>query len=123
MTSSGSFSCIEEALSTSQNGRHRQVQILRKYGSKGVELLAAATPIDSGMTAALWRYSIVEEKGSLSLQWLNDSMDDDGNTPVIILLIKGHGLKDGSYVPANNFVSPTILPLLNELSKALMKEV
>ena len=34
------------------------VGILDKYGRKGVEALAAATPIDSGETANSWYYRI-----------------------------------------------------------------
>ena len=42
--------------------------LLDRYGQKGVAALSAATPVDSGETAASWDYEIVNKKGSASLQ-------------------------------------------------------
>lgn len=36
--------------------------LLDRYGQKGVAALSAATPVDSGETAASWDYEIVNKK-------------------------------------------------------------
>lgn len=97
--------------------------MLHKYGRRGVDILKANTPVDTGVTAASWRYKIVETRTGYSLQWLNDSTTDDGNIPIVVLIIYGHGTQNGSYVEGNNFVSPAIEPLIKELTKKIMREV
>lgn len=115
----GSTAKIEAFLSKNKD----YSPILHKYGQRGVDVLRAATPVDTGETASKWRYKIVKTKTGLSLQWLNDAVADDGSVPIVVLLIHGHGTQNGSYVEANNFVAPAIKPVLNELARQLMKEV
>lgn len=121
VNTSGSFDKMEASLKTSH--LIKIVPTLRKYGARGVTLLENATPRDSKLTSTMWRYKIDTQQNSISLQWLNDSLSDDGEVPVVVLLVHGHGMKDGSFVQPNNFISPTIRPLLARLSHDLMKEV
>lgn len=96
-------------------------EILAQYGQKGCDILANNTPKKTGATASSWRYETVNSGGNISIEWHNDNMDSHGGTPVAILIIKGHGTGTGGYVPPNDFVSPVMEPLFNEISEAVRK--
>lgn len=57
----GDFSKATKFLERAKEAVH--LGDLDKYGRAGVAALAAATPVDTGKTAASWRYEIVQEKG------------------------------------------------------------
>ena len=94
---------------------------LEYFGKKGVELLAAATPKDTGTTAASWGYEIVEENGVISLYWTNSSMI--GNTPIVILIRYGHATRNGGYVVPNDFITPIVEKEFKEMADTIWKEV
>ena len=98
--------------------------ILNQYGEMGCRLLASATPKDTGKTAASWYYKINYNgnKGS-SIEFYNTSMDDHGQTPVVILLQYGHGTGTGGYVQGIDFVNPTIQPTFENMAEAIWEEV
>lgn len=97
--------------------------ILEPYGQKGVEILSGATPKRTGRTAASWTYKIDGFKDSVQLSWLNSNKADDGRTPVVVLIINGHGTGWGGYVPPNDFVTPEMEPLCEEAANAIWKAV
>lgn len=97
------------------------MKILDGYAQRGVELLKEATPKDSGITAESWNYVIEEGNGMVSISWTNDNENDGVN--IIYLIIYGHGLWNGAYVEGNDFVHPTILPLMQELADKAWEEV
>lgn len=98
-----------------------EYQLLDKYGRIGVERLAAATPVRTGLTAASWSYKVVRVSQGYELEFHNDNMA--GDRPLVILIRFGHGLASGGYVPANDFVKPVINQLMSELSEEITKEV
>ena len=49
---------------------------LKKYGEEGVEVLKAATPVDSGKTAMSWRYEIVNDGSTYTIEFHNDNVVD-----------------------------------------------
>lgn len=99
-----------------------QLGILDKYGREGVNLLSMATPVDTGKTAASWRYEIKSDSKSLSIEWINDSTTKDG-IPIVVLIQYGHGTGNGGYVKGNDFINPTIKPFFDKITKELWKEV
>lgn len=101
----------------------RIYDILDSYGQKGVQILSEATPVRTGKTAASWTYVKEVSDTSISLEWHNTNMANDGVTPVVILIIKGHGTKTGGYVAPNDFVSPLMESLYKEVSEAVWKVV
>lgn len=104
--------------------RQLKVQnILDSYGSKGCDLLAQHTPVRTGETASSWSYETENTGSTISISWKNTNMADDGKTPVVILIIKGHGTRTGGYVPPNDFVTPLMEPLCKELADAVWKVV
>lgn len=101
----------------------RIYDILDQYGQKGVDLLADETPKRTGKTAASWTYKKEVSEQRIVLEWRNSNMADDGKTPVVILIIKGHGTGTGGYVPPNDFVSPVMESLFKEAADAVWKVV
>lgn len=97
------------------------MKILDRYGRQGVELLKAATPTDSGITAESWGYEISQSNGQVSITWTNSHENQGVN--IAILIIYGHGTRNGGYVQGNNFVTPTLQPLINEMATKVWEEV
>lgn len=121
LESSGDFKKTIAFLKAIQE--RRIYSILDSYGKKGVEILAANTPIRTGATAASWTYVKTVSDQEISLEWHNTNMANDGRTPVVILIIKGHGTRTGGYVPPNDFVTPLMENLFSEVSEAVWREV
>lgn len=94
------------------------LKILEFYGEKGVEALMAATPIDSGLAASSWGYSIEQENGQTKLIWTNS--DIEGGYNIVILIDRGHATKSGSWVPGLHFIDETISPIIAELAREVV---
>lgn len=97
-------------------------KVLESLGQRGVDALAAATPVRTGKTAASWRYSVVVSGGKISLRWDNDNKTSKGDN-IVILLIRGHGTAGGHYVKGNDFVTPAIKPIFDEIAQEAWMEV
>jgi hypothetical protein len=94
---------------------------LDKYGEMGVSALSAATPIRTGLTAASWLYEIREERGVIKIIWKNTNIQN-GNM-VVALLVYGHATNYGTYVEGNDFVSPSLIPVLKKIADDAFLEV
>ena len=99
-----------------------KIGVLDQYGREGVNALAMATPVDSGITAASWRYKVTNTKGSVSIEWYNDSETKTG-IPIVVLVQYGHGTRNGGYVKGNDFINPAMKPIFDKIADALWKEV
>lgn len=95
---------------------------LSLYGERGVIALAAATPVDTGETAASWYYEVVSRKGYWSIRWHNRNVDENG-TPIAILLQYGHGTRTGGYVQGLDYINPAIAPVFEEIANEAWKVV
>ena len=99
-----------------------KIGVLDQYGREGVNALAMATPVDSGITASSWRYKVTNTKGSVSIEWYNDSETKTG-IPIVVLIQYGHGTRNGGYVRGNDFINPAMKPIFDKIADALWKEV
>ena len=115
---SGDFKNTERFLRKAQT--KNMTKLLDVYGRKGVDVLSAATPVDTGNTAGSWSYSIKITGSSFSIEWTN-SNESDG-IPIAILIQYGH-MANGKYVLGRDFINPAIRPIFDELSEMLWKEV
>lgn len=95
---------------------------LNRLGQRGVDALVAATPVRTGKTAASWRYIVSQSGDNVSIQWCNDNMTDEGDN-IVVLLVRGHGTRDGGYVRGNDFVTPAIEPIFKEIADEAWAEV
>ena len=69
---------------------------LDKYGQAGVAALAAATPVDSGLTAKSWSYKVTNRGGVATITFNNSNIQN--GVPIAIILQYGHGTGTGGWV-------------------------
>lgn len=115
----GDFNNIERFFNR-MRGRD-YLNVLEKYCQRGVEALKEATPIESGETREHWNYKIESGDGVTTVSFTNDHENNGVN--VVILLVHGHGTRNGGYVQGNDFVTPALQPVFQDLADAMWKEV
>ena len=87
-------------------------------GRTGLSRLISATPKRSGKTASSWDMEVEKTHNGTTLYYSNSVKISDG-TPLVVLIVHGHGTGTGGYVPANDFVSP----IVDSISKEILREV
>lgn len=97
------------------------VGILNKYGREGVAALKAATPVDTGVTAASWYYEIVRGNGSVSLVFKNSNVVNHVN--IAIILQYGHGTRNGGYVEGRDYINPVMASVFSQLADEMWSAV
>lgn len=97
------------------------LSILSKYGRRGVDALAAATPADSGRTASSWEYQIVDSGDSVSIVWTNTNVNKGVN--IAVILQYGHGTRNGGYVQGRDYINPAMQPIFDEIANEAWMEV
>ena len=95
--------------------------ILDKYGREGVAALASATPVDSGLTANSWYYEIENNKGSITISFLNSNIQN--GVPIAVILQYGHGTGTGGWVQGRDYINPAIRPFFDRIVADAWKEV
>lgn len=127
ITSEGSFKHTEAFLKRiSSHDYYKKVESIVK---KGTEQLISVTPVDTGKTAASWKYEIESNKNGLNVAWINDNFVEGyyygagGRVPLVTILINGHATKSGYYVAPNDFVTPVIAPVIKEIVDTIWLEV
>lgn len=97
---------------------------LQKYGEIGVSALAAATPVDTGLTAHSWSYTIERAKDRISLVFNNSHVaPTNPNINIAIILQYGHGTRNGGYVRGRDYINPVMRPLFDTIAEEAWKEV
>jgi hypothetical protein len=94
---------------------------LEKYAKKGVEALASATPVDSGLTASSWYYEIKHSNGSVSITFNNSNIQN--GVPIAIILQYGHGTGTGGWVEGRDYINPAIQPIFDKIANDAWREV
>lgn len=117
--SSGSFDKTESFLAKMSSGDI--FQALEKYAREGVSALAAATPADTGLTAASWDYEIERSRGSYTITWTNHNVVN--GTPIAIMLQYGHGTGTGGYVQGRDYINPAMRPVFDRIAEQVWKAV
>ena len=95
---------------------------LEEYAQRGVDALSAATPVNSGESAASWSFEVVKETNTWKIFWTNSHLDSQG-TPIVILLEHGHATGGGGYVRGIDFINPAIRPVFDEISENVWRAV
>jgi hypothetical protein len=119
LTSKGEFNNITKYLNKVRSLHIEKV--LDSYGKKGVEALSAATPVDTGLTAASWGYSIQTGPAGASITFTNSNVNKGVN--IAIILQYGHGTGTGGWVEGRDYINPAIQPIFDELVEKVWKEV
>lgn len=95
--------------------------VLDRYGKAGVEALSAATPKDSGKTAASWTYQIEKTKGSTSISWSNTNVNKGVN--IAVVLQYGHGTGTGGWVEGIDYINPALKPIFQKIADEAWEEI
>lgn len=106
----GSFEKLERFL---RRKKKDPTPILEYYGRAGVDALAAATPVDTGLTATSWRYEISHEDGVWTLSWHNDNIQN--GIPIAVLIQMGHATKSGGWVQGIDYINPALDDIFRQL--------
>lgn len=96
---------------------------LSKYGQMGVDALASATSVESGVAAHSWGYRIKKYRKTIALEWYNTDRIDGTGPPLVILLQYGHATGTGGYVQGRDFINPAIKPVFDRIENDLWKKV
>jgi hypothetical protein len=118
-TVTGDFSKTERFLMFIRSGR--MYSFLEGQAQKGVAALAAATPVDTGLTAASWSYEIQRSPGGAKITWTNSNTE--GGFPVAIKLQMGHGTGTGGYVQGRDYINPAIRPIFDQIADDVWRAV
>ena len=115
----GSFNNTERYLARMKDAQ--RFAVLSKYGSLGVNALSNATPVESGLTAASWSFTIIQRSGYYSIRWSNSHVED--GVPIAVILQYGHGTGTGGYVQGRDYIMPAIRPIFDQIVAEAMREV
>lgn len=116
----GDFSKTFKFLNTLTKGNYMRA-MLEKYGKRGVEALAAATPVRTGETASSWGYEIEEKDGKITLTWTNSHVEKHVN--IALILQYGHATRNGGYVRGIDYINPALKPIFEAMALEAWKEV
>ena len=119
ITSKGDFDNTFRFLKKMSNFKVNK--ILDKYGAMGVSALAAATPVDSGLTANSWGYEISVEKEGATIHWTNTNQNN--GVYIAVILQYGHGTSTGGYVQGRDYINPAIRPVFDKIAEEAWMEV
>ena len=115
----GDFSKLSKYLERVKETAH--LGILDKYGRAGVSALASATPVDSGLTANSWYYTIERTKRSSKIIFHNSNIQN--GVPIAIILQYGHGTGTGGWVEGRDYINPAIQPVFDDIADEAWREV
>lgn len=99
---------------------------LDKYGELGLQALQDATPKDTGLTAASWRFKtkyFQNANGSKTakIEFYNDNRHD--GVPVALVIQYGHATRGGGYVEGIDYINPALQPVFEQLAKDAWEEI
>lgn len=120
VTHKGSFKNTDSYLDNLK--KKRFLKRLGEYGELGVRALQAVTPVRTGKTAASWYYELTTTGDVTTLTWKNSNTTETGDN-IVLMLVKGHGTRNGHYYRGNDFVTPAIKPVIDQILEEMSEEV
>ena len=115
----GDFSKLTSYLLNTKKSVH--LENIDRFGKAGVEVLASATPVDSGVTAASWYYKIIKQQGKVIIRFFNSNIQN--GVPIAIILQYGHATRNGGWVEGRDYINPAIQPIFDKIAKEAWEEV
>lgn len=93
---------------------------LDRYGKRGVDALATATPKDTGLTASSWKYQIVRDNRKVRIEWYNENVND--GVTIAIVLQYGHRTRDGGWVEGLDYINPALKEVFEDILISIERE-
>ena len=97
------------------------LSVLNSCGQEGVNALAAATPIESGLAASSWGFKATNTSTAATITWTN--VDVENGFPVAIMLQYGYGTGTGGYVQGVDYINPAMRPIFDSIADKVWKAV
>ena len=94
---------------------------LDRYGRQGVAALASATPVDSGLTANSWEYTIENRNGVVKISFTNSNIQN--GVPIAVIIQYGHATGNGGWVQGRDYINPAIRPIFDKIANDAWREV
>lgn len=118
-THSGNWDKTDKFLKKLGDGdMYKGVDVLAR---EGVNALRIATPIDSGVSASSWGYTVKKDRSGVTIAWTNTHTES--GFPVVVMLQYGHATGTGGYVQGYDFINPAIRPIFDRISNEVWKAV
>lgn len=114
--------CVETKRYLEKLTKQGYFDSLQQYAQLGVQALQAATPTDTGLTAASWQCEVEVGSGKTTISWYNTNLTRDGD-PIAIMLQYGHGTGTGGYVAGRDYINPAIQPVFDNIADQVWKVV
>lgn len=119
VTSSGSFKKTEAFLKKMSTGDiYRSIE---SGARAGVQALASATPVESGLASDSWDYVIEKSGQAVTIKWTN--VDVESGFPVAIMLQLGYATGTGGYVQGRDYINPAMKPIFDKIEADVWKAV
>lgn len=102
------------------------IEDLEQYGIRGVNALAEATPMDTGVTAASWDYIIREDDNYSGIVWVNNNVVPGVAGDIVniaCILQYGHATGNGGYVPGIDYINPALKMLFDEVADKVWDKI
>lgn len=94
---------------------------LEKYGREGVSALRTMTPVDTGITASSWSYTVAVGRDNTRIIWNNSNINKGVN--IAIILQFGHGTGTGGYVQGRDYINPAVQPTMDRIARNVWEAV
>jgi hypothetical protein len=117
--SSGSFNKTTKFLTRLEKGDI--FESLDRFGRLGVNALARATPVETGLASESWGYQINRTKTRTSISWFNT--DVEGGVNIAVILQYGHGTGTGGWVEGRDYINPAIRPIFDQILDDVWRQV
>lgn len=119
----GSFDKTEKLVMNVKNflssGQIRN--IVEKYAQQGVDMLASATPYDTGETSKGWSYTISTKPDNVRVYFHNSHVEKGVN--IALILQYGHATRNGGYVYGIDYMSEPYQKSFQAMADRLWQEV
>lgn len=119
VTVSGSTDKTERWLKRMRSGE--MYKPISAGAKRGVSALSAATPVDTGRTAASWGSTVLQSINGAKITWTNSHVNRGFN--VAVGLQYGHGTGTGGYVPGRDYINPAMRPVFDSLTNDVWRVV
>lgn len=94
---------------------------LHAFGRQGVDALASASPVDTGLMAQSWGYQVELTRDKASISWFNT--DREGGVNIAVIVQYGHATGTGGYVAGRDFINPAMRPLFDKIANDVWRQV
>lgn len=119
VTSKGDFTNTKNLLDKMRRGSI--FSDINRHGQTGVNALARATPVDTGLTQHSWGYRVITDRRHPGIEWYNSNSVN--GISVAILIQYGHATGTGGYVHGRDFINPAMHPIFDQIADDIWEKV